>query len=170
MNSSETFASLRRAVHVAALSSLILCLWSGLARAQSPEPQRLPSEIVTIETAAGEIHVFAAEIADDADERAKGLMFRQDLGVDEGMLFIYERPGRVGFWMRNTLIPLDMIFVAPGGRIVHIHENAIPGDETGISSQGVVRSVLEIRGGLSRRLGLAVGDYLSSPALTPYGD
>lgn len=163
------------------LATLILCLgvvavfgsglWAPPLGAQSAgQPQQLETAPVTIETASGAVHVFIAEIADEGPERNRGLMFRERLGRDEGMLFIYERPTEAGFWMRNTLIPLDMVFVAPGGRIIHVHENAIPGDETGISSQGVVRSVLEIRGGLARRLGIAPGDFLSSPALAPYGD
>ena len=107
---------------------------------------------------------FSVEIADDPQERAQGLMFVEDMPTLEGMLFVYERPQSVSFWMKNTLIPLDMLFVSPVGEILHIHENAIPGDLTPIPGGDGVQMVLEINGGLASRFGIVVGDVMQHPS------
>lgn len=107
---------------------------------------------------------FTIDVADDARERAQGLMFVEELPLLSGMLFIYEQPQSVSFWMKNTLIPLDMLFASPTGEILHIHENAIPGDTTSISGGEGVQMVLEINGGLSSRLGIAAGDVMQHPS------
>lgn len=103
---------------------------------------------------------FRIEVADTPEERSRGLMFRDDLARMEGMLFVYETPRRASFWMKNTLIPLDMIFADRGGRVVHVHSNAIPGDLTAIDGGDNVFAVLEINGGMARMLGLGVGTQL----------
>lgn len=118
---------------------------------------------------------FNIEIADDPAERAQGLMFVEEMPTLDGMLFIYERPQPVSFWMRNTLIPLDMLFAAPTGEIMRIHENAIPGDLTAIPGGPGIQMVLEINGGLSSRLGIAEGDVMQHPsfgtdAILPCGE
>jgi uncharacterized membrane protein (UPF0127 family) len=110
---------------------------------------------------------FQVEIADTPQTRARGLMFVEQMPRMAGMLFIYEEPQSVSFWMKNTLIPLDMLFAAPDGEILHIHENAIPGDLTPIPGGDGVQMVLEINGGMSRRLGIAVGDVMQHPS---FGD
>lgn len=107
---------------------------------------------------------FSIDVADDARERAQGLMFVEQMPLLSGMLFVYERPQTVSFWMKNTLIPLDMLFASPRGEILHIHENAIPGDTTSITGGDGVQMVLEINGGLSTRLGIAVGDVMQHPS------
>ena len=112
---------------------------------------------------------FRIEVADSFAERAQGLMHRTSMPQMAGMLFIYEMPQAVSFWMRNTLIPLDMIFVGADGRIRKIHENARPLDETPILGGTDILAVLEINGGLSRRLGLSVGDALRHPGLPQEG-
>lgn len=109
---------------------------------------------------------FRVEVADDAAERAEGLMFREHLPASAGMLFVYEKPQSVSFWMRNTLIPLDMIFVDAAGKIAKIYENAVPLDETPIPGGDDIFAVLEINGGLSRRIGLAEGNVLQHPAFS----
>ncbi len=81
------------------------------------------------------------------------------------MLFVYHRTRPVSFWMRNTLIPLDMIFLDEAGVVVALHENAIPLDETPISSIAPTRYVLEVNGGLSRRLGITLGSELRHPSV-----
>ncbi|MGB8623307.1 MAG: DUF192 domain-containing protein [Paracoccaceae bacterium] len=108
---------------------------------------------------------FTVELADEPDERAQGLMNREKLATSHGMLFLYASPRRVSFWMKNTLIPLDMIFMDEAGRVTRIHENARPLDETPIDGGAGVRAVLEINGGLSRRIGITEGSLLRHPAL-----
>lgn len=133
-----------------------LAIWPGLAGANCLDTT------VQIRGAFGQAR-FTVELADDVSERAQGLMFRKSLPVSSGMLFIYERTQTLSFWMRNTLIELDMIFVDKRGVIQHIHHRAQPLDETPITGgRGI--AVLEINGGLAERLGLAVGDQLRHPA------
>jgi uncharacterized membrane protein (UPF0127 family) len=108
---------------------------------------------------------LAVEVADDGAERAKGLMFRQKLDTAAGMLFVYESPRRAQFWMKNTLIPLDMIFADATGTVTRVHANAIPGDLTPIDGGDGVRFVLEINAGLAGKLGIAPGAVLRHPAI-----
>ena len=103
---------------------------------------------------------FTVEIADDGKERAQGLMFRDTLASDAGMLFDYFEEQETSFWMQNTLIPLDMIFVGADGVVKNIHVNARPHDVTGIPSAGPVQFVLEIPGGRSVEIGLKPGDTM----------
>lgn len=111
------------------------------------------------------------EIADTAEERARGLMFRRDLPAGQGMLFIYEAPQPVSFWMRNTLIALDMIFIDPRGEVRHVHAMAQPLDETAIPGAAPGDPaperlmVLEVPGGDAARLGIVPGMVLSHPRL-----
>jgi uncharacterized membrane protein (UPF0127 family) len=108
---------------------------------------------------------FAVEVADDAAERAKGLMFRESMNPGSGMLFVYDAPREVGFWMKNTLIPLDMVFADAIGRVTRVHSMALPGDETLIPGGPDVQFVLEINGGLADRLGIVPGAELRHPAI-----
>ena len=113
----------------------------------------------------------AVEIADDPSKRARGLMYRRDLPPGQGMLFVYEHPQPVSFWMRNTLIPLDMIFIDARGEVRHVHPMARPLDETPIPGAAADDPsperllVLEIAGGEAARLGLQVGMAMSHPRL-----
>jgi uncharacterized membrane protein (UPF0127 family) len=117
---------------------------------------------LVLHTAKGDF-AFNVEIADDDAERAKGLMFRDHLAPDAGMLFDYGREQLAAFWMQNTLIPLDMVFVGEDGTVKTIHVNARPMDTTSIPSEVPVRFVLEIPGGRSQEIGLAVGDKMDHP-------
>lgn len=108
---------------------------------------------------------FTVEIADTEESRARGLMHRTDLPMGAGMLFIYDEPRRASFWMRNTLIPLDMLFADPRGRITRIHHEAQPHDETPIDGGDGVLMVLEINGGLAARLGITESSELRHPRL-----
>lgn len=108
---------------------------------------------------------FRIEVAQTPDERARGLMFREYMAAGAGMLFVFEQTGPVAFWMENTLIPLDMIFVDEDGTVSHIHHNAIPHDRTPIPGGDAVRYVLEINGGMARALGIDVGAELRHPAI-----
>ncbi|MCH2164212.1 MAG: DUF192 domain-containing protein [Marinovum sp.] len=100
---------------------------------------------------------FAVELALTPAEKNRGLMFRRELGTDSGMLFFFDPPRRVSFWMRNTLIPLDMIFIDARGVVRKVHANAVPGDETGIPGAGPTRAVLELNGGRAAEIGITEG-------------
>ena len=108
---------------------------------------------------------FTVEVADTAMERSVGLMNRPSMSASAGMIFIYEQPQRVGFWMRNTLIPLDMLFLSEDGVVQKIHENAIPLDETLIPGGDDIQYVLEINGGMAKTLGITVGSELRHPGI-----
>ena len=116
---------------------------------------------------------FSIELAATPDDRAQGLMFREDLPRLAGMLFVYERPQSVSFWMKNTLIPLDMIFVDQTGLVRDVHHRARPGDLTPISAGPDIYAVLEINGGLARQFGIKSGTQLqhqvfeAGPAVWP---
>ncbi|MCF6327359.1 MAG: DUF192 domain-containing protein [Devosiaceae bacterium] len=117
---------------------------------------------VILKTAGGDF-TFEIELADTPKSRADGLMFRNELAPNAGMLFDFQEEREVSFWMRNTFIPLDMIFVAADGTVMNIHENARPQDETSIPSGFPVRFVLEIPGGRSAEIGLKAGDKMVHP-------
>lgn len=115
-------------------------------------------------TATGD-HAFTVEVVDTPEDRAQGLMFRQSLADDAGMLFDFKENRPVSFWMRNTFIPLDMIFIRPDGTVANVHVNARPHDPTGIPSDGPVQFVLEIAGGRSVEIGLKAGDRVEHPRI-----
>ncbi len=110
---------------------------------------------------------FGITLADDPQERAIGLMNVPKIPTMGGMLFVYDAPQHATFWMRNTLIPLDMIFIDSRGEILNIHPEAIPLDETTIDGGTGVQFVLEINGGLAARLGITPGDLIQHPAIGP---
>lgn len=108
---------------------------------------------------------FSIEIADDPSERAQGLMYRESMGRMSGMLFVYGAEQSVSFWMKNTILPLDMVFVDPTGVVLSIHENAIPGDLTPIFGGEAIKMVLEINAGMTETLGINVGSQLRHPEI-----
>ena len=112
---------------------------------------------------------FNVEIADDNRERAIGLMNRPSMPAAAGMLFVYPRPRALSFWMRNTLIELDMLFVDPAGTVRHIHHRAIPLDETPVYGGTGLTHVLEINGCMANQLGISVGDQLRHPSFEQSG-
>jgi uncharacterized membrane protein (UPF0127 family) len=109
------------------------------------------------------VHVFVVELADSDQERAQGLMFRKELPEGQGMLFDFQREEPVSFWMKNTYIPLDMIFIRGDGRILRIAENTEPLSTRMVPSGGPVRAVLEVIGGTARKLGIEPGDKVAAP-------
>jgi len=137
---------------------LLLSLAAGAAQASGCAPGT-----VELRGDWGEAR-FSVEIADDPEERAQGLMFRESLPAGSGMLFIFERPHEASFWMKNTLIPLDIIFIGARGRVLRVHDNARPRDETPIPGGPGVKAVLEINGGLAGAIGIAPGTELRHPA------
>jgi uncharacterized protein len=112
-----------------------------------------------------EKHDFKVEIADDDRERARGLMFRRSMPDDEGMLFDFFEEEPASFWMHNTYIPLDMLFIKGDGTIESIAQRTTPLSDRSVPSKGPVRYVLEINGGLSAKLGIEPGDKVAGPAI-----
>lgn len=124
----------------------------------------LAAERQTLEIASKTgVHAFSVEMATTEAERQQGLMYRKSLPEGQGMLFDFQRDQEVGFWMRNTYIPLDMIFIRGDGRIWRIAENTEPLSEKIVPSNGPVRAVLEVIGGTARKLGIAPGDRVAHP-------
>jgi len=105
----------------------------------------------------GRVHHFRVEVAATHGQQARGLMFREEMGPDEGMIFPYDPPRVAGFWMKNTYIPLDMIFVGPDGRISNIIANAEPHSREPRLSEGRAKAVLELNGGRAAELGIVPG-------------
>lgn len=119
---------------------------------------------LTIHSKSGD-HRFQVELVDTPDTRAKGLMYRQELAPDAGMLFDFKEEREVSFWMMNTFIPLDMLFISGDGVIRTIHVNAKPHDPTSIPSKVPVQFVLEIPGGRTSELGIEPGDTVTHPRM-----
>jgi uncharacterized protein len=140
-----------------ALIVLALFFSSEAARAAAEQTLEIASK--------SGVHVFSVEVVDNDADRAKGLMYRKELPEGRGMLFDFHRDQEVSFWMQNTYIPLDMIFIRGDGQILRIEENTTPLSTRMIPSRGPVRAVLEVIGGTSRKLGIAPGDRVASPAL-----
>ncbi|MBO9707518.1 MAG: DUF192 domain-containing protein [Caulobacter sp.] len=117
----------------------------------------LATDVVEIQTMRGRAR-FTVELAVTPIQQERGLMFRKSLAPDRGMLFPFKPVRPAAFWMKNTLIPLDIIYIAPSGKVLSIARNAVPHDETPLPSGGVVGAVLEIPGGRASQLGILPGD------------
>ena len=150
------FNGLRSMLTAARLAFVLLLL--GVTAACSAD------NVGTLHTAKGDF-TFKIELAKTEAEREKGLMFRTELAPDAGMLFVYPGEQQVSFWMQNTLIPLDMLFIAADGTVKTIQVNARPYDTTPIPSEVPVQYVLEIAGGRSDQIGLKPGDKFESGAI-----
>lgn len=147
-----------KSIRVAA-SAAFLAL--SIVGAQSQEPPTVP---LTVETRSG-THVFQVEVADEPQERSKGLMFRRQMEADSGMFFDFGVDREVSMWMKNTYLPLDMLFIEADGEILSIARRTTPLSEKTISSGGPVHYVLEINGGRAKELGIEPGDIVSGPPL-----
>lgn len=154
-------AEARRLGPVAAVALAMLLALAG-ARWLEDAPRLAVSPLV-IESAGGQ-HRFEVELADTDETRARGLMFRTHLPEGRGMLFDYGEP-RIGvaFWMKDTPIPLDIIFIAPDATILRIAARTQPYSEEPIPAGGITRAVLEVRGGVASRLGIEPGDRVLHP-------
>ena len=119
--------------------------------------EQFEKSALSIITASGE-KTFEVEIAKTPLQQAQGLMYRHSMPADAGMLFVYARPQRASYWMRNTFIPLDMIFIGADGRIVNIRQRTVPNSLAPVRSEGEVLAVLELNGGTTSRLGIKAGD------------
>lgn len=109
----------------------------------------------------GKSHNFRVEVARTGPEQGRGLMFRTQMGKDEGMIFPMDPPRHASFWMKNTVIPLDIIYVGTDGKILNIFANTTPYSETPLPSDGPVKGVLELNGGRAAELGIGPGDHVS---------
>ncbi len=138
------------------LAALVLLFASAGAQAQAG-PEKLD-----IVTASGS-HPFTVEVMRSEPEREKGLMFRRFLPADRGMLFDFKKVEPVMMWMKNTFIPLDMVFIGPDGSVVSTAQNAEPLSERIIPSGGAVLSVLEVNAGTVAKLGIKTGDRVDNP-------
>lgn len=139
-------------------AAILLTACTDGDRAGTPRsPAAAPSPRVVVETRGGRFPV-AVEVVRTDEARARGLMFRSALAADAGMLFVFEESGEHAFWMKNTLIPLDMIFIDDDGRIVGIVERAEPHSTRSRSVGAPSRYVLEVNGGWTRARGVAAGD------------
>ena len=141
-----------------------IVLLSAQTQSQNQRPHYARSTLV-ITGQGGKQNSFNVEIANSEPEQSYGLMFVKSLGDDQGMIFPYHPPREVAFWMKNTLIPLDMLFVRPDGTICRIVAMAKPQDLTPIPSQEPVIAVIEINGGAARKKNINVGDKVESPML-----
>jgi uncharacterized membrane protein (UPF0127 family) len=151
----------RRAI-CAAARALLLCAVLALAQACGD------AATVAIVSPEGSTRArLKVEVAATNEQRAIGLMFRRSLAPDAGMLFVFKTPGRPSFWMKNTRIPLDMVFAGPAGRIVGIVANAEPFSETSLNVAGESQFVLEVNGGFCRQHGIRPGDMLKFEGFSP---
>jgi len=125
-----------------------------------------PLETLTVSTQTGD-HAFSVEIAATPATREHGLMDRRFLPIDRGMLFEFDRDAPVAFWMKNTDIPLDMVFIARNGAVTRIVDRAEPLSETPIPSGGPCAAVLELNGGVAAEIGLRTGDMVRHPFFKP---
>ena len=136
----------------------LLLLFLSQAVAQTSVEQ----EDLLIQTKSGRVHNFTVELALTPEQRSQGLMHRESMPQDHGMLFDFGEPRPVSMWMRNTPLPLDMLFIQRDGTISHIHRKAVPFSEAIIDSRGPVHFVLELNGGRAAALGIEVGDRAMS--------
>lgn len=127
------------------------------AAAGSASAQHLATLPLTISTTTGR-HPFQVEVARTEGQQSRGLMYRKPLAPDRGMIFPMRPPRQAAFWMKNTPSPLDIIFIAPGGKVLKVAAMATPYSLDAIDSDGPVEAVLEIRGGRAAEIGLLPGD------------
>lgn len=149
--------SLRRAA-LLALASLGLCACLAAATPAGIPALDALREVRVEVTGGGKTHAFRAWVADTPESRARGLMYVRELPPGRGMLFVFEAPRFASFWMKNTYIPLDLLFIAPDGRIANIIESATPLSLAPLESTAPVKGVLELAGGTVERLAIRPGD------------
>ena len=140
------------------LLALLLPL-RGLAQ-NAPNPT-LPPQKLPIVGHNGAKHEFTVEMAVTPEQQETGLMFRREVPADRGMLFVWDEPHEVPMWMKNTLVPLDMVFIGADGKVIHIAEDTVPQSLAQISSGGPVKATLELQAGLTEKLDIRVGDKVA---------
>jgi uncharacterized membrane protein (UPF0127 family) len=153
----------RRTFGLAAVFSLAGLLGPWHSFGQSQRLQTFKKNDLTIKTRTG-LHKFRVEVARRPKQQAQGLMFRRRMAADAGMLFIYRTAEPASMWMKNTFIPLDLLYIDGNGKIVGFHQRAVPQSLEVITSKQPVRAVLEVNAGTAARLRIAVGDRILHPA------
>lgn len=157
--------------HLAMASVVVVGIGSvSIASAESvehiithPQPE-LTKKDLTIITKDEKKHLFSIEVAKTPKEQEVGEMFRSNVPDNGGMLFVWPAPQQSNMWMKNTIVPLDMVFIDANHRIQAIAENTVPYSLAPISSYGAVIATLELKGGITEQLGIVVGDKVESPA------
>jgi uncharacterized membrane protein (UPF0127 family) len=144
-----------------ATAPLAAASWADDARELD---QVFPRSTLKIATPDARLHTFKVWVAADDARRARGLMHVQELADDEGMLFVYEREQMIGMWMKNTYIPLDMLFVGADGRVIRVAANTKPHSLDTVSSERAARGVVELKGGTAAKLGIRAGARVEHPA------
>jgi uncharacterized protein len=142
------------------LAALVLFAGSALGLSLFAPSQAAGLETIEIVTSTG-VHPFAVELATTEEQRARGLMYRKELPEGHGMLFDFHQEQSVSFWMHNTYISLDMVFIRSDGRVLRVAENATPMSDALIPSGGPVRAVLEVIAGTARKFHIAAGDRVT---------
>ena len=150
---------------------LLLMFGAAIADSRKDEPtdskeldQIFQRSTLQIATPDARLHRFNIWMADDEARRNRGLMFVKHLNTGDGMLFVYPQPQMIAMWMKNTLIPLDMLFVAPDGKVTHVVANTEPHSLKTVESNGMVMGVVELAGGTAARLKIAPGAQVIHPA------
>jgi len=154
------------------LSFLSLPIGTGSYNAVLAQQAGAPAaalEKLEITTSRG-THALAVEVMRTEEERERGLMFRESLAEDRGMLFDFKTERVVMMWMKNTYLPLDMIFMSRAGKVVAIAKNAAPLSEKIISSGVPASAVLEVNAGTAQRIGLRIGDFVRHPVFSGHGN
>jgi hypothetical protein len=156
---------------ISAIYLLLLVFGAAAADTRKDEPsdareldRMFPRSTLQVATPDARLHRFNIWVADDEARRARGLMFVKHLNAADGMLFVYPRAQTIGMWMKNTFIPLDMLFVAPDGKVIHVVENTEPHSLKTIESGGAVLGVVELAAGTVARLKIAPGAQVLHPA------
>jgi uncharacterized protein len=155
----EFVSTVRRLYVRAWLITSLVVLFGGLAGQPALAATFQPLEIAT----KSGVHVFSVEMATTEEEKTTGLMYRKELPDGKGMLFDFSPEQQVSMWMKNTYIPLDMIFIRADGRILRIAENTEPLSTKIISSGGPAKAVLEVIGGTAQKYGIQPGDRVAHP-------
>lgn len=164
------FKMLEKTLYIMAGIAALVVITLSLTITEDPSAPhtKLPPmdvKTITIETASGELVTFDAEIAISEAHITRGMMHRDHIDDNKGMLFMFDPPRQVSFWMRNTRIPLDIIYINADGRIMNIAAMAKPMDETPLPSSGEAAAVLEIRGGLAAQKGISAGNSVDLPPI-----
>ena len=145
---------------------LVLPACSSQAAEGTPAPAAQQAEVHPVSglqvipltvTSLGKTHEFRVEVARTPQEQAQGLMFRTSMGPNEGMLFPYDQPRILSFWMKNTVLPLDLIFIGPDRRVINVAANAVPYSEESILSDAPAIATLELNAGRAEELGIIAG-------------